>query len=77
MKEDESLCDKKLVQNRDYLLLLEDVRVLPQAQLAEKLGQVWAFQRRIQAAAVAARYWWNRVHVVAAAEEMFCSYTIF
>lgn len=37
-----------------YLLLLEDVCVLPQAQVAEQLRQVWAFQRRVQAAAVAA-----------------------
>lgn len=37
-----------------YLLLLEDVCILPQAQVAEQLRQVWAFQRRVQAAAVAA-----------------------
>lgn len=37
-----------------YLLLLEDICVLPQAQVTEQLRQVWAFQRRVQAAAVAA-----------------------
>lgn len=37
-----------------YLLLLEYVCVLPQAQVAEQLRQVWALQRRVQAAAVAA-----------------------
>lgn len=56
-----------------YLLLLEDVRVLPQAQLAEQLRQVGAFQRRAQAAAVAASDWGDAVHVVAAAEVMLCS----
>jgi len=56
-----------------YLLLLEDVRVLPQAQRAEQLGQVRAFQRRVQAAAVAAGYRGDAVHVVAAAEVMLCS----
>ena len=39
-----------------HLLLLEDVGVLPQAQLAEELGQVRALQGGAQAAAVAARH---------------------
>lgn len=56
-----------------YLLLLEDVCVLPQAQFAEQLWQVGAFQRRVQTAAVAASYRGDAVHVVAAAEVMLCS----
>lgn len=54
-------------------MLLEDVRVLPQAQLAEELRQVRTFQRRVQAAAVAAGYRRDAVHVVAAAEIMLCN----
>lgn len=64
---------KKEVLSRPYLLLLEDICVLPQAQLAEQLGQVRALQRWVQAAAVAASHRRNAVHVVAAAEVMLCS----
>lgn len=53
-----------------YLLLLEDVCVFPQTQLAEKFWQVGAFQGRVQAAAVASSYRRNGVHVVATAEVM-------
>lgn len=56
-----------------YLLLLEDVCVLPQAQVAEELRQVRAFQRRVQAAAVAAAQRGDAVHVVAAAQVMLRS----
>lgn len=59
---------------RQYLLLLEDVRVLPQAQFAEELRQVGALHRGVQAAAVAAGHRGDAVHVAAAAAEvMLCS----
>lgn len=56
-----------------YLLLLENVCVLPQAQVAEELRQVRALQRRVQAAAVAATQRGDAVHVVAATQVMLCS----
>lgn len=63
---------RKWVYTLQYLLLLEDICVFPQAQLAEELGQVWTFQRRVQAATVAAGYRRDAVHVIAAAEIMLC-----
>lgn len=56
-----------------YLLLLEDVGVFPQAQFTEELRQVGTFERRVQAAAVAAGDRGDAVHVVAAAEVMLDS----
>lgn len=53
------------------LLLLEDVCVFAQAQLAEELGEVRAFERAVQVTAVASRERGNAVHVIAAAEIVF------
>lgn len=53
-----------------HLLLLEDVCVFAQTQLAEKLGEVGAFEAAVQVAAIASCQGGNAVHVVAAAEIM-------
>lgn len=39
-----------------YLLLLEDISVLPKAQLAEELWQVGAFQGGVEVTAITARH---------------------
>lgn len=49
------------------LLLLEDIRVFAQAQLAEKLGEVGAFEAAVQVTAITSCQRGNAVHVVAAA----------
>lgn len=51
-------------------MLLEDVCVFAQTQLAEKLGEVGPFEAAVQVAAIASCQRGNAVHVVAAAEIM-------
>lgn len=53
---------------RTDLLLLEDICVLSQAQLAEELRQVRAFERAVEVTAVASRQRGDAVHVIATAE---------
>lgn len=49
------------------LLLLEDICVFAQAQLAEKLGEIRTFEAAVQVAAIASSQRGDAVHVVAAA----------
>lgn len=53
-----------------YLLLLEDICVFAQTQLAEQLREVGAFEAAVQVAAIAPCQRGDAVHVVAAAEIM-------
>lgn len=52
-------------------MLLEDICVFAQAQFAEKLWEVRAFERAAQVTAIASRQWGNAVHVIATAEIVF------
>lgn len=56
--------------------MLEDISVFAQAQLAEQFRQVGAFSGAVQAAAVATGYRGDAIHVVAAAQVVFCSLKI-
>lgn len=49
-------------------MLLEDVGVFAQAQFAEELREVRAFERAVQVTAIASRQRGNAVHVIATAE---------
>lgn len=53
------------------LLLLEDVCVFAQAQFAEELREVRAFERAVQVTAIASCQRGNAVHVIATAEIVF------
>lgn len=53
------------------LLLLEDVCVFAQAQFAEELREVRAFERAVQVTAIASCQRGDAVHVIATAEIVF------